>query len=47
VAVLIGLAIACVVSTYSVLNGTYDEPVHIACGMGWLQWGSIDLFYIP
>jgi hypothetical protein len=40
VAVLIGLAIARVVSTYSVLNGTYDEPVHIACGMEWLQWGT-------
>lgn len=39
-AVLIGLAITRVVSTYSVLNATYDEPVHIACGMEWLQWGT-------
>jgi hypothetical protein len=40
VAVLIGLAVLRVVSTYPVLNGTYDEPVHIACGMEWLQWGT-------
>ena len=40
VVVLIGLAIVRVVSTYTVLNGTYDEPVHVACGMEWLQWGS-------
>jgi dolichyl-phosphate-mannose-protein mannosyltransferase len=40
VIVLIGLAIVRVVSTYTVLNSTYDEPVHIACGMEWLQWGA-------
>ncbi len=40
VVVLIGLAVVRVVSTYSVLNNTYDEPFHIACGMEWLQWGS-------
>ena len=22
------------------LNGTYDKPIHIACGMEWLQWGT-------
>jgi hypothetical protein len=40
VILLIGLAVARVVSTYTVFNGTYDEPVHIACGMEWLQWGA-------
>ena len=40
VVVLIGFAVIRVVSTYSVLNSTYDEPVHIACGMEWLQWGT-------
>ncbi len=39
-AVLIGLAVVRVVPTYSVLNGTYDEPIHVACGMEWLQWGT-------
>lgn len=38
--VLTALAVVRVVSTYSVFNGTYDEPVHIACGMEWLQWGT-------
>ncbi len=40
VAVLIGLAIIRVASTYAVFNSTSDEPAHIACGMEWLQWGS-------
>jgi len=40
VIVLFGLAVVRVVSTYTVFNSTYDEPVHIACGMEWLQWGS-------
>jgi hypothetical protein len=40
VVVLIGLALVRVGSTYTVFNGTYDEPVHIACGMEWLQWGT-------
>ncbi|HSP66579.1 MAG TPA: glycosyltransferase family 39 protein, partial [Bryobacteraceae bacterium] len=37
VIVLIGLAVARVASTYTVLNGTYDEPLHVACGMEWLR----------
>jgi dolichyl-phosphate-mannose-protein mannosyltransferase len=37
---LTALAIFRVVSTYTVLNSTYDEPAHIACGMEWLQRGS-------
>ena len=40
VVILIGLAVFRVASTYTVLNGTYDEPVHVACGMEWLQWGT-------
>jgi hypothetical protein len=40
VAVLIGLAIARVVSTYAVFSSTSDEPAHVACGMEWLQWGT-------
>jgi hypothetical protein len=40
VAVLIGLAIVRVVSTYAVFNATYDEPAHVACGMEWLRGGT-------
>jgi 4-amino-4-deoxy-L-arabinose transferase-like glycosyltransferase len=40
VVVFIGLALVRVASTYTVLNSTYDEPVHVACGMEWLQWGT-------
>ena len=40
VIVLFGLAVVRVVSTYTVFNSTYDEPVHVACGMEWLQWGT-------
>jgi hypothetical protein len=28
-----------IVSTYSVLSYTYDEPAHLACGMEWLDKG--------
>jgi len=28
-----------VVSTYTVFNHTFDEPVHLACGMEWLDKG--------
>ena len=37
VVVLIGLAVFRVASTYTVLNGTYDEPLHVACGMELLE----------
>jgi hypothetical protein len=37
VVVLIGLAVVRVASTYTVLNSTYDEPDHVACGMEWLR----------
>jgi len=40
VIVLIAVAVARIAATYTVLNSTYDEPVHIACGMEWLQWGT-------
>lgn len=40
VLLLIGLAILRVVSTYTVFNGAYDEPFHIANGMEWLQQGT-------
>ncbi|MBZ5677456.1 MAG: glycosyltransferase family 39 protein [Acidobacteriia bacterium] len=40
VVVVIGLAMVRVVSTYPVLNGTYDEPAHIGCGMEWLRGGT-------
>ncbi|HEY2844680.1 MAG TPA: glycosyltransferase family 39 protein, partial [Bryobacteraceae bacterium] len=40
VILLTGLAVVRVASTYAVLNSTYDEPAHIACGMEWLQWGT-------
>ena len=42
VIVLIGLALVRVVFTYTVFNGTYDEPVHVACGMEWLRGGTYD-----
>ena len=34
------LASARIVATYPVFNHTFDEPVHIACGMEWLDKGS-------
>ena len=40
VVVLIGLAVLRVVPTYTVFNGTYDEPDHVVCGMEWIQRGT-------
>ena len=40
VAVLIVVGIARIAATYTVLNGAYDEPFHIANGMEWLQQGT-------
>jgi len=34
------VAIARIVSTYKVFNQTWDEAVHVACGMEWLQLGT-------
>jgi hypothetical protein len=39
-AVLIGIGVARIAVTYTVFNGTYDEPFHIANGMEWLQQGT-------
>jgi hypothetical protein len=40
VIVLIAIAVARIAATYTVFNGTYDEPDHVACGMEWLQMGT-------
>jgi len=40
VAVLIGIGVARIASTYTVFNGAYDEPFHIANGMEWVQNGT-------
>jgi hypothetical protein len=40
VVVLIGMGVARIAATYTVFNGTYDEPFHIADGMEWLQQGT-------
>ena len=40
VAVLIGIGVARIAATYTVFNGAYDEPFHIANGMEWLQQGT-------
>lgn len=34
------ISIARIVSTYSVFSQTWDEPVHVASGMEWLQQGT-------
>jgi Dolichyl-phosphate-mannose-protein mannosyltransferase len=42
VALAIGLALLAsirIIATYTVFNHTFDEPVHIACGMEWLDKG--------
>jgi 4-amino-4-deoxy-L-arabinose transferase-like glycosyltransferase len=38
--VLIAIATARIVTTYGVFNHTSDEPVHVACGMEWLDKGA-------
>jgi hypothetical protein len=38
--VLVALASARIVTTYTVFNHTIDEPAHIACGMEWLDKGT-------
>lgn len=37
---LILIGCARIASTYSVLNQTYDEPLHLACGMEWWSKGT-------
>ena len=36
---LVVLASARIVATYGVFSHTFDEPVHVACGMEWLSLG--------
>jgi hypothetical protein len=37
---LVAMASARIISTYTVFNHTIDEPAHIACGMEWLDRGA-------
>jgi hypothetical protein len=37
---LVLLGSARIIATYKVFNHTFDEPVHVACGMEWLDKGS-------
>jgi hypothetical protein len=39
-AVLIAIGLARIAATYTVFNGAYDEPFHVANGMEWLQEGT-------
>lgn len=49
VLVLLISAVCRLIPTYSTFNGTYDEPLHIACGMEWLDRGTytIELQHPP
>ena len=38
--ILIGMAVVEVAGTWTVLSATVDEPIHIACGMEWLDKGT-------
>ena len=38
--ILFVIAVSGVASTWSVLSATFDEPLHIACGMEWLDKGT-------
>lgn len=40
---LVLLATVRIVSTYTVFSHTFDEPVHVACGMEWLDKGQYTL----
>src|SRR5712664_1931565 len=40
VLILIGMAVVGVSGTWTTLTATYDEPIHIASGMEWLDKGS-------
>jgi len=37
---LLGIAVARIVSTYNIFNQTFDEPAHLATGMEWLDKGT-------
>ncbi len=38
--ILVLIASGRIVSTYTILSHTFDEPAHIACGMEWLDTGT-------
>ena len=39
----VALATAAIAATYPVLSQSYDEPLHLAGGVEWLQYGSLRL----
>ena len=45
VALLVAIALARITSTYTVFSQTFDEPVHIAAGLEWLDHGTA--FLVP
>lgn len=45
-AVLIAIGVARIAATYPVLSETYDEPLHLANGMEWLQVGTFTNQYL-
>src|ERR1035441_6156339 len=40
-AILVGIAALRVVSTYTALSHTVDEPIHLGAGMEWLDHGTM------
>jgi hypothetical protein len=40
---LVLLATVRIAATYTVFNHTFDEPIHLACGMQWLDAGRYDI----
>jgi hypothetical protein len=40
---IIGFGVMRIICTYHILNHTWDEPQHIACGMEWLDKGEYTL----
>ena len=40
-AILVSIAALRIVSTYTVLSHTVDEPIHLGAGMEWLDHGTI------
>jgi hypothetical protein len=39
----VAIAILRIIDTYSSFNHTVDAPIHIACGLEWLQYGTYSL----
>ncbi|HYL76309.1 MAG TPA: glycosyltransferase family 39 protein [Bryobacteraceae bacterium] len=40
--ILVGIAVARILSTYAVFNQVWDEPISVACGMQWLDRGTYE-----